>query len=367
VVTDRIGDDEPLRDSVASESRQMQRGGQLQRHIGVAAEDRQIPGDPDAQSGDNLVTGNLPEEDGVENRADPNTVEPTVWLTDGSPEDSPGTPDSEKLTIPGDTTPEADPLLAGDQIDDQVTPPAEMPLPAAPYGSDNSDTPPPGDGLRIPPYQRQVPPYPAQVTPYPAQQEPPVAPGVAARVTAPFAALTKQKSRKPVEPAKPAPPPPPPPPGPSAAQTAAPGPAPSARATAPGRPAAPRQAPSTRRAQLVLARIEPWSVMKFSFMISLVGWVILFVAVAALYYVLSKLGVFHSIQTTITSVTSSKGTTGADSTGQWFSASRVLGYTMLVGAVNVILITALSTVGAVIYNLVTHLAGGVEVTLKETD
>ncbi len=350
----------------------MQRGGQLQRHIGVAAEDRQIPGDPDAQSGDNLVTGNLPEEDGVENRADPSTVEPSVWLTDGSPEDSPGTPDSEKLTIPGDTAPEADPLLAGDQIDDQVTPAAELPLPAASYSSDNSDTPPPADGLRIPPYQPQVPPYPAQVAPYPAQQEPPVAPGVAARVTAPFAALTKQKARKPVQSAKPAPPPPPPP-GPSAAQTAtaaramAPGTAPSARPTAAGRPAAPRQAPSTRRAQLVLARIEPWSVMKFSFMISLVGWVILFVAVAALYYVLSKLGVFHSIQTTITSVTSSKGTTGADSTGQWFSASRVLGYTMLVGAVNVILITALSTVGAVIYNLVTHLAGGVEVTLKETD
>ena len=94
---------------------------------------------------------------------------------------------------------------------------------------------------------------------------------------------------------------------------------------------------------------------------------ILFVAVAALYYVLSKLGVFHSIQSTVTDVTSSKGTTGADANGQWFSASRILGYTMLVGAVNVVLITALATVGAVVYNLVTHLAGGIEVTLKETD
>ena len=107
--------------------------------------------------------------------------------------------------------------------------------------------------------------------------------------------------------------------------------------------------------------------MKFSFMISLVGWVVLFVAVAALYYVMNKLGVFHSVQSTITDVTSGKGTSGADASGQWFSASRILGYTMLVGAVNVVLITALATVGAVIYNLVTHLAGGIEVTLKETD
>jgi hypothetical protein len=40
---------------------------------------------------------------------------------------------------------------------------------------------------------------------------------------------------------------------------------------------------------------------------------------------------------------------------------------MLIGAVNVVLITALSTVGSMIYNLVTHLGGGVEVTLKETE
>jgi len=124
--------------------------------------------------------------------------------------------------------------------------------------------------------------------------------------------------------------------------------------------------PSSRRAQLAIARIEPWSVMKFSFMISLVGWVILFVAVAAMYFVLQKIGVFTSIEHTVGLVTSSKTKAGSDAS-TWFSASRVLGYTMLVGAVNVILITALATVFAVLYNLVTVIAGGIEVTLKETD
>jgi hypothetical protein len=142
-----------------------------------------------------------------------------------------------------------------------------------------------------------------------------------------------------------------------------------------GGPTAPRTGPgggqagssaSTRKAQLTVSRIEPWSVMKFSFMISLVGWVILFVAVALMYFVLSKLGVFHSIERTVGLVTSSKAHAGTDA-ASWFAASRVLGYTMLVGAVNVILITALATVGAVLYNLVTMLAGGIEVTLKETD
>ena len=126
------------------------------------------------------------------------------------------------------------------------------------------------------------------------------------------------------------------------------------------------QAPA-RRADLVISRLEPWSVMKFSFLMSLVAWVVLFVAVAFLYFVLSSLGVFTSIEHTLGSVTSSSGSSSGSSISHWFAASRILGYTMLLGAVNIVLITALSTIGSMIYNLVTHLGGGIEITLRETD
>jgi len=126
------------------------------------------------------------------------------------------------------------------------------------------------------------------------------------------------------------------------------------------------KASQARRANLVIARLEPWSVMKFSFLMSLVAWVVLFVAVALLYYALSGLGVFADLQRTLSSVTSSQNSAGVN-LAAWTSASRVLGYTMLAGAVDIILITVLSTIGAMIYNLVTHLGGGIEVTLKETD
>jgi Transmembrane domain of unknown function (DUF3566) len=124
--------------------------------------------------------------------------------------------------------------------------------------------------------------------------------------------------------------------------------------------------PQARKANLVISRVEPWSVMKFSFLISLVLWIVMFVAVALLYYALSSLGVFGALQRTLASVTSSQTSAGVDLT-KWTSAPRILGYTMLLGAVDVVLITAISTVGAVVYNLVTHLGGGIEVTLKETD
>ena len=124
--------------------------------------------------------------------------------------------------------------------------------------------------------------------------------------------------------------------------------------------------PQTRRALLSLERIEPMSVMKFSFLISLVGWVVLFVAVAVVYFALSKLGVFHKIEQTVGLVTYNKNHPGSNA-ASWFRASRVLEYTALVCTINAILFTALATVGAALYNLVTTLTGGIEVTLKESD
>jgi hypothetical protein len=121
-----------------------------------------------------------------------------------------------------------------------------------------------------------------------------------------------------------------------------------------------------RQAMLTLARVEPWSVMKFSFVASVVAFIILFVAVAVLYMVLAALGVFDSIQHTVTTMTSSQGSAGTN-ISHWTSPSLILGYTAMLGALNIVLITAMSTVGSVIYNLIAKTIGGIEVTLRETD
>jgi Transmembrane domain of unknown function (DUF3566) len=125
---------------------------------------------------------------------------------------------------------------------------------------------------------------------------------------------------------------------------------------------------SPRRAQLQLSRLEPWSVMKFSFVMSLVAFIVLLVAVVVLYVILSGLGVFDAISETVNDLTrdQSESTGGVDA-ANWFGFGRIFGYTVLVGALNVLLITALSTVGSVIYNLAADLVGGVEVTLKEAE
>jgi len=148
----------------------------------------------------------------------------------------------------------------------------------------------------------------------------------------------------------------------------------------PAPPPAPAQAPATvrrapskaaakrsvRQAHLTIARVEPWSVMKFSFVVSLVAFVILFVVVSVLWGSLSALGVFDSLQRVVSSVTSSQASNGVNA-AKWFSASRILGWTALLGSLNIVLITAMSTIGAVVYNLTSRLVGGVEVTLRESE
>ena len=118
---------------------------------------------------------------------------------------------------------------------------------------------------------------------------------------------------------------------------------------------------------LRLHRLEPWSVMKLSFVASMVAFVALFAAVAVLYPVLAGLGFFAWLQSTVTTIFTSGTPAEARQVASWFSASRIFGWTAMLGAVGIVLITALSTIGSVIYSLIARKLGDIEVTLRETD
>ncbi|MFD3687370.1 DUF3566 domain-containing protein [Nocardiopsis sp. NPDC058631] len=141
------------------------------------------------------------------------------------------------------------------------------------------------------------------------------------------------------------------------------------KASVPEGPSAVKASLSSRKAHLTVSRVEPWSVMKFSFVISLVCFIVLFVAIAVVYATLSMLGVFEELTNMIDALLEGDGGDGelGLNPAAWFSPGRVLGYTGVVGALNIVLITALSTVGAMVYNLVADLVGGVDVTLSEAE
>jgi len=123
-----------------------------------------------------------------------------------------------------------------------------------------------------------------------------------------------------------------------------------------------------RRARLNLKRIDPWSVMKFAFAVSIVLFIVVVVATSVLYLALDAMGVWAEINKSLGELVSASGGTDAStSTGFRITAWGVIGTSMLIGAVNVVLFTALATLGAFIYNVCADLVGGIELTLAERD
>ena len=152
---------------------------------------------------------------------------------------------------------------------------------------------------------------------------------------------------------------------PAAPERTAPVPVPAGRAAATSRrtPSAPSRA--TRRARLRLSRIDPWSVMKVSFLLSIAFGIVTVVSVFMVWSVLGAAGVWSSINNTVSDTVSSGNNVSSFNIEDYLGMSRVLGFTMLVSVIDVILITAIATLGAFLYNMASSLLGGIEVTLAE--
>lgn len=120
-----------------------------------------------------------------------------------------------------------------------------------------------------------------------------------------------------------------------------------------------------RRARLYLKRIDPWSVMKFSFAVSFVLFIVGVVATAVLYMALDAMGVVGSVNKALSEMV---GATGGDAKNTFkIMAKGIIVGSGLLGLVNVVLFTALATLSAFIYNVCSDLVGGIELTLAEKE
>lgn len=115
------------------------------------------------------------------------------------------------------------------------------------------------------------------------------------------------------------------------------------------------------RATIQLRKIDPWSTLKISLVIAVSLFFVWMVAVGLLYAVLDGMGVWDRLNSAFTEIVNESGDGGLVSAGQ------VFGYAAVIGLINVVLFTALTTIGSFIYNLSSDLVGGVEVTLADRD
>lgn len=121
---------------------------------------------------------------------------------------------------------------------------------------------------------------------------------------------------------------------------------------------------SVRRARLRLVQVEPWSVMKTAFLLSVALGIVTVVAVGIVWGVLGAAGLWDSVNSIVQdSIGDSSG--APFEIQKYLGTSRVLGFTMIVAVADVVLITAIATLGAFLYNLAAGLLGGIEVTFAE--
>ncbi|NYE72255.1 hypothetical protein BKA15_003584 [Microlunatus parietis] len=125
------------------------------------------------------------------------------------------------------------------------------------------------------------------------------------------------------------------------------------------------QARRTRKARLRLSRLDPWSVMKTSFLFSISAGIVLVVAVYAIWTVLQGSGLFESVNLMIGSVTDAPNDTTPFRIEEYVNTPKVMGVAALIACVDVVILTALATLGSFLYNLAATMLGGLEVTLAE--
>jgi len=120
----------------------------------------------------------------------------------------------------------------------------------------------------------------------------------------------------------------------------------------------------SRRARLRISRIDPWSVMKTALLFSIAGWIIFIVATWVVFTVLDQTGLYGAINDTVAQIFA---TDNSDTFNiqNYVNTTRATAVAALVGAVNVVILTALATIFAFLYNLSAVVMGGIEVTMAE--
>lgn len=124
----------------------------------------------------------------------------------------------------------------------------------------------------------------------------------------------------------------------------------------------PREVGAPRKVRLAVARIDPWSVMKLAFLLSVAIGIMIVVAAAVVWFTLDGLEVFTRVNDTIAEIT---GNPEFFNLLEYVAFDRVVSLATMIAVVDVVLLTALATIGAFLYNIVATLVGGISVTLTD--
>lgn len=117
-----------------------------------------------------------------------------------------------------------------------------------------------------------------------------------------------------------------------------------------------------RTVKLTVSKIDPWSVMKMTFLLSVAIGIATVIAALVLWLVLQATGTLQNLQSTLGEIA---GTESADQLLSLFGLGRILSFAIILAVVNIVLMTALSTLFALLYNIGASIVGGFHLTLSD--
>jgi Transmembrane domain of unknown function (DUF3566) len=121
--------------------------------------------------------------------------------------------------------------------------------------------------------------------------------------------------------------------------------------------------PVARRTRVVVRKVGPWSVLKFSLLFYLCVMLIVFFALMIIYWLLSAIGAIDSAGRLLGYVFAT-GSAGETKSVE-IKFGSVFGWLFLIGLANVLVWSLVNVFVAFLYNLISDVVGGVEVTLAQ--
>ena len=116
-----------------------------------------------------------------------------------------------------------------------------------------------------------------------------------------------------------------------------------------------------RRVDIAIARVDAWTVMTVSFLLSVAFGIAMVIATAVLWFMVDGMHVFSTIEDFMKTIGGEKFIPFLD----YLRLPKVLSYATIAGVANVVLLTAISTLGAMLYNVIASLVGGVKISLMD--
>jgi hypothetical protein len=123
--------------------------------------------------------------------------------------------------------------------------------------------------------------------------------------------------------------------------------------------------PVSRRIRVAIRTVGPMSVLRFSLIFYFCVMLVVLLGLAILYALLGALGVLDSLAELLEGMGFGAPIAGGERTNFEFRALSIFRTLFLIGFLTVVISSALTVFIAVLYNLISDLVGGIEVTLVE--